>query len=140
MRTCNACGLSLLGRVRGVCKLAHAPAVPPVSQGAPPGCGGALTRARPALARSDLHQSLRMTVAIPLLNGVPPESEFLRCAPAAPRPLPDLSARRATARRGRRAPRTPRARAAAHGPCCARSAIATGGGFVEKVATVWNFY
>ncbi|KAK9839522.1 hypothetical protein WJX81_007039 [Elliptochloris bilobata] len=47
---------------------------------------------------SGLHESLRMTVAIPLLNGVPPESEYLR------------------------------------------SAIATGGGFVKKVATVWNFY
>ena len=31
---------------------------------------------------SGLHESLRMTVAIPLLNGVPPESEYLRCAPS----------------------------------------------------------
>ena len=31
---------------------------------------------------SGLHESLRMTVAIPLLNGVPPESEYLRYAPS----------------------------------------------------------
>lgn len=76
-----------------------------------------------------------MTVAIPLLNGVPPESEYLRCAPS--RMLNSYFTWRSIP---------------CGSVCCSllsmknqmrwtgRSAIAMGGGFVEKMATVWNIY
>jgi len=99
---------SFPGQVCGVCKFGSCAGRPPVLQVARPGRRGALRRARPARARSDLHQSLRMTVAIPLLNGVPPESEFLRCAPAALRLLPDLFACRGCSARPARTPHAPR--------------------------------